>query len=81
IHVFNEKTFDGKAFYIIANRNGMIKNSNQSLFKTTRFNKTLIATKLKNEDELLNVLRINQEQMINDITHKRLSLTNSTQEL
>lgn len=81
IDVFNEKTFDGKAFYIIATRNGMIKKSNQSLFKTTRFNKPLIATKLKNEDEVVNVLRITQEQMIIVITHKGMSLTYSTEEL
>ena len=81
IDVFNEKTFDGKAFYIIATRNGMIKKSNQSLFKTTRFNKPLIATKLKNEDEVVNVLRITQEQMITVITHKGMSLTYSTEEL
>lgn len=81
IDVFNEKTFDGKAFYIIATRNGMIKKSNQSLFKTTRFNKPLIATKLKNEDEVVNVLRITQEQMITVITHKAMSLTYSTEEL
>lgn len=81
IDVFNEKTFDGKAFYIIATRNGMIKKSNQSLFKTTRFNKPLIATKLKNEDEVVNVLRITQKQMITVITHKGMSLTYSTEEL
>lgn len=81
IDVFNEKTFDGKAFYIIATRNGMIKKSNQSLFKTTRSNKPLIATKLKNEDEVVNVLRITQEQMITVITHKGMSLTYSTEEL
>ncbi|MGX0082890.1 DNA topoisomerase IV subunit A [Staphylococcus hominis] len=81
IDVFNEKTFDGKAFYVIATRNGMIKKSNQSLFKTTRFNKPLIATKLKNEDEVVNVLRITQEQMITVITHKGMSLTYSTEEL
>lgn len=81
IDVFNEKTFDGKAFYVIATRNGMIKKSNQSLFKTTRFNKPLIATKLKNEDEVVNVLRITQEHMITVITHKGMSLTYSTEEL
>ncbi|MGW9857298.1 topoisomerase IV subunit A [Staphylococcus hominis] len=81
IDVFNEKTFDGKAFYIMATRNGMIKKSNQSLFKTTRFNKPLIATKLKNEDEIVNVLRITQEQMITVITHKGMALTYSTGEL
>ena len=81
VDVFNETSFDGKAFYIIATRNGMIKKSNQSLFKTTRFNKPLIATKLKNEDEVVNVLRITQEQMITVITNKGMSLTYSTEEL
>lgn len=47
INVFNEKDFNTDAFYVFATQNGMIKKSTVPLFKTTRFNKPLIATKVK----------------------------------
>ncbi|MFZ8123488.1 DNA topoisomerase IV subunit A, partial [Staphylococcus aureus] len=46
INVFNEKDFNTDAFYVFATQNGMIKKSTVPLFKTTRFNKPLIATKV-----------------------------------
>ena len=41
INVYNEKDFNHDAFYVMATRNGMIKKSSVSQFKTTRFNKPL----------------------------------------
>ncbi|HDC3502490.1 TPA: DNA topoisomerase IV subunit A, partial [Staphylococcus aureus] len=55
INVFNEKDFNTDAFYVFATQNGMIKKSTVPLFKTTRFNKPLIATKVKENDDLISV--------------------------
>ena len=41
VDVYNEQSFKDDAFYVLATRNGMIKKSNVSLFKTTRYNKPL----------------------------------------
>ncbi len=57
INVFNEKDFNTDAFYVFATQNGMIKKSTVPLFKTTRFNKPLIATKVKENDNLISVMR------------------------
>ncbi|HCZ0748824.1 TPA: DNA topoisomerase IV subunit A, partial [Staphylococcus aureus] len=56
INVFNEKDFNTDAFYVFATQNGMIKKSTVPLFKTTRFNKPLIATKVKENDDLISVM-------------------------
>ncbi|MEJ7477500.1 DNA gyrase C-terminal beta-propeller domain-containing protein, partial [Staphylococcus saprophyticus] len=66
---------------IMATRNGMIKKSTVPLFKTTRYNKPLIAMKVKDQDEVINVLRVEEDQLITVITHKGMSLTYSTNEL
>ncbi|WP_114603414.1 DNA topoisomerase IV subunit A [Staphylococcus sp. EZ-P03] len=81
IDVFTEPDFKQEADYIIATRNGMIKKSELGLFKTTRFNKPLIAMKLKDNDEVINVMRIEQPQNVTIITHTGMSLTYSTDEL
>ena len=58
IDVFNEKDFNQhEAFYIMATRNGMIKKSSVPQFKTTRYNKPLIAMKVKEQDEVINIMR------------------------
>ncbi|HDK3117536.1 TPA: DNA topoisomerase IV subunit A [Staphylococcus aureus] len=81
INVFNEKDFNTEAFYVFATQNGMIKKSTVPLFKTTRFNKPLIATKVKENDDLISVMRFEKDQLITIITNKGMSLTYNTSEL
>lgn len=81
INVFNEKDFNTDAFYVFATQNGMIKKSTVPLFKTTRFNKLLIATKVKENDDLISVMRFEKDQLITIITNKGMSLTYNTSEL
>lgn len=81
VDVYNEQNFKDDAFYVLATRNGMIKKSNVSLFKTTRYNKPLVAMKVKAQDELISVIRLNENQLITVLTHKGMSLTYSTEEL
>ncbi|HDF6678456.1 TPA: DNA topoisomerase IV subunit A [Staphylococcus aureus] len=81
INVFNEKDFNTDAFYVFATQNGMIKKSTVPLFKTTRFNKPLIATKVKENDDFISVMRFEKDQLITVITNKGMSLTYNTSEL
>lgn len=81
INVFNEKDFNTDAFYVFATQNGMIKKSTVPLFKTTRFNKPLIATKVKENDDLISVMRFEKDQLITVIANKGMSLTYNTSEL
>ncbi|HHC7439642.1 TPA: DNA topoisomerase IV subunit A [Staphylococcus aureus] len=81
INVFNEKDFNTDAFYVFATQNGMIKKSTVPLFKTTRFNKPLIATKVKENDDLISVMRFEKDQLITVITNKGMSLAYNTSEL
>ncbi|HDK9633274.1 TPA: DNA topoisomerase IV subunit A [Staphylococcus aureus] len=81
INVFNEKDFNTDEFYVFATQNGMIKKSTVPLFKTTRFNKPLIATKVKENDDLISVMRFEKDQLITVITNKGMSLTYNTSEL
>ncbi|UMT81803.1 DNA topoisomerase IV subunit A [Staphylococcus roterodami] len=81
INVFNEKDFNTNAFYVFATQNGMIKKSTVPQFKTTRYNKPLVATKLKDGDELISVMRFDNDQLITVITNKGMSLTYNTSEL
>ncbi|WP_049309294.1 DNA topoisomerase IV subunit A [Staphylococcus aureus] len=81
INVFNEKDFNTDSFYVFATQNGMIKKSTVPLFKTTRFNKPLIATKVKENDDLISVMRFEKDQLITVITNKGMSLTYNTSEL
>lgn len=81
INVYNEKDFNTDAFYVFATQNGMIKKSTVPLFKTTRFNKPLIAAKVKENDDLISVMRFEKDQLITVITNKGMSLTYNTSEL
>ncbi|HEI6414082.1 TPA: DNA topoisomerase IV subunit A [Staphylococcus aureus] len=81
INVYNEKDFNTDEFYVFATQNGMIKKSTVPLFKTTRFNKPLIATKVKENDDLISVMRFEKDQLITVITNKGMSLTYNTSEL
>ena len=81
IDVYCENDFRPDAFYILATRNGMIKKSNVSMFKTSRYNKPLVSMKLKDNDEVINVMRLDEPQAITVLTHKGMSLTYSSEEL
>lgn len=81
IDVYCENDFRPDAFYILATRNGMIKKSNVSMFKTSRYNKPLVSMKLKDNDEVINVMRLDEPQAITVLTHKGMSLTYSIEEL
>lgn len=81
IDVYNEKDFNSDAFYVMATKNGMIKKSSVSQFKTTRFNKPLVGMKVKDHDEIVNVIRLESDQLVTVLTHKGMSLTYSTSEL
>ncbi|MDW4239752.1 DNA topoisomerase IV subunit A [Staphylococcus saprophyticus] len=81
IDAYCESDFKPDAFYILATRHGMIKRSNVSMFKTSRFNKPLVAMKVKDDDEIINVMRIDSTQLITVITNKGMSLTYSSDEL
>lgn len=81
VNVYNEKDFNHNAFYVMATRNGMIKKSSVSQFKTTRFNKPLVGMKVKDKDEIINVVRLESDQLITVITNKGMSLTYYTAEL
>ncbi|WP_412520546.1 DNA topoisomerase IV subunit A [Staphylococcus simulans] len=81
IDVFTERDFKQQADYIMATKNGMIKKSELSLFKTTRFNKPLIAMKLKDDDIVINVMRIEAPQLLTVVTHTGMSLSYATDEL
>ncbi|MBW4837272.1 MAG: DNA topoisomerase IV subunit A [Staphylococcaceae bacterium] len=81
IDVYNEKDLNSDAFYVMATKNGMIKKSSVSQFKTTRFNKPLVGMKVKDHDEIVNVIRLESDQLVTVLTHKGMSLTYSTSEL
>jgi topoisomerase-4 subunit A len=81
IDVHCEKEFPESAYYITATKNGMIKKSNVSLFKTSRYNKPLVAMKLKNNDEVIDIMRVEEDQMVTVLTNKGMSLTYSSEEL
>ncbi|MCY1039269.1 DNA topoisomerase IV subunit A [Staphylococcus nepalensis] len=81
INAFCESGFKPEAFYILATRNGMIKKSNVSMFKTSRYNKPLVSMKLKGDDEIIDVMRIEDAQILTAITYKGMSLTYNSDEL
>ncbi|PTI49458.1 DNA gyrase subunit A, partial [Staphylococcus xylosus] len=81
INAYCENDFNPEAFYILATRNGMIKKSNVSMFKTTRYNKPLVSMKLKDNDEIISVMRISEAQLITVVTNKGMSLTYDSDEL
>ncbi|MBI5975930.1 DNA topoisomerase IV subunit A [Staphylococcus canis] len=74
--VFNQLT--GNEMIITTTRNGMIKKSALSAFKSTRVNKPLVAMKLKQDDEIVSVTKIKEEDkntMITLLTYTGMSLT------
>lgn len=81
VDVYNEKDFNNNTFYVMATKNGMIKKSSVAQFKTTRFNKPLVGMKVKDHDEIVNVIRLESDQLVTVLTHKGMSLTYSTDEL
>lgn len=82
VNIFSERDFKPNAFYILATRNGMIKKSNASMFKTSRYSKPLVSMKLKGDDEVIDVMHVNDTPtLITILTQKGMSLTYSSDEL
>ncbi|MCJ1777565.1 DNA topoisomerase IV subunit A [Mammaliicoccus sciuri] len=81
ISVNKETDFKPSSNYIIATKNGMIKKSTNDKFKASRITKPLVAIKLKNDDEVVSVLKIVNDELITVITEKGMSLTYDTDEL
>lgn len=81
VDVYKETDFKPSTNYIIATKNGMIKKSTNDKFKATRITKPLVAIKLKDDDEVVSVLKIQEDEIITVITEKGMSLTYDTDEL
>ncbi|RIL82494.1 DNA gyrase subunit A, partial [Staphylococcus equorum] len=76
--------FTDEEAIVTATRNGMIKKSLLSGFKSTRTNKPLVASKVKAGDEIVSVMKVNATndlQLITLLTHKGMSLTYPLSEL
>lgn len=81
IDIFFETDFKPESNYIIATKNGMIKKSTNDKFKATRITRPLVAMKLKDDDEVISVLKITEDELLTVITEKGMSLTYHTDEL
>ncbi|MCU5745576.1 DNA topoisomerase IV subunit A [Staphylococcus sp. SQ8-PEA] len=82
VDIYTETDFKPNGYYIIATQNGMIKKSNISMFKTTRYSKPLVAMKVKDGDEVISVFKVNkQPEFITVLTQRGMSLTYSSEEL
>ena len=76
--------FDDQSAIITATRQGMIKKSLLSGFKSTRTNKPLVAAKIKDGDELISVMHVSTKtpsQLLTFLTFKGMSLTYALEEL
>ncbi|MCG7339535.1 DNA topoisomerase IV subunit A [Staphylococcus sp. ACRSN] len=81
IDAFGESDFKPDAYYILATKHGMVKKSNVSMFKTSRYNKPLVSMKLRDNDQIIDVMRITKDQLLTVITNKGMSLTYNSEEL
>ncbi|MCS4485378.1 DNA topoisomerase IV subunit A [Staphylococcus americanisciuri] len=76
--------FDDHEAIITATRNGMIKMTTLSNYKTARHCKPLVAMKLKDDDVVISAMRTQiteTEQLVTLLTHKGMSLTYPIAEL
>ncbi|MFC7370581.1 DNA topoisomerase IV subunit A [Fictibacillus iocasae] len=62
IKVLHVKEFSESDYLIFFTKHGFVKKTELSLYKATRYNKTLVALKLKDGDELVDVSRTNGSQ-------------------
>ncbi|PTF76920.1 DNA topoisomerase IV subunit A [Staphylococcus chromogenes] len=84
IQAYVVSQFTDEEAIVTATRNGMIKKSLLSGFKSTRTNKPLVASKVKAGDEIVSVMKVNATndlQLITLLTHKGMSLTYPLSEL
>ena len=84
IQAYVVSQFTDEEAIVTATRNGMIKKSLLSEFKSTRTNKPLVASKVKDGDEIVSVMKVNATndlQLITLLTHKGMSLTYPLSEL
>ena len=65
---------------IICTKNGMIKKTNLSLFKSTRYNKTITCIKLKNDDRVVDCLIDNKPNILL-VTNKGYELSYKSEEI
>lgn len=81
IDFYIEKDFKKDAMYIIATKNGMIKKSTNDKLKASRITKPIVAIKLKDDDEVISIMKIEKDEIITVITANGMSLTYDTDEL
>lgn len=84
IQAYVVSQFTDEEAIVTATRNGMIKKSLLSGFKSTRTNKPFVASKVKAGDEIVSVMKVNATndlQLITLLTHKGMSLTYPLSEL
>ncbi|MCO4328373.1 DNA topoisomerase IV subunit A [Staphylococcus hyicus] len=84
VQAFVVSQFTDDEAIITATRNGMIKKSLLSGFKSTRTTKPLVATKVKDGDDVIAVMKVNAKndlQLLTIFTHKGMSLTYPLSEL
>ncbi|MDP4468206.1 DNA topoisomerase IV subunit A [Staphylococcus hyicus] len=84
VQAFVVSQFTDDEAIITATRNGMIKKSLLSGFKSTRTTKPLVAAKVKDGDDVIAVMKVNAKndlQLLTIFTHKGMSLTYPLSEL
>ena len=63
------REFKKDKFFVFITKNGMIKKSEQEIYQSTRYSRSLIALNLRKEDELVNVFETDGSQHIFIATH------------
>lgn len=63
------REFNKDKFFVFITKNGMIKKSEQLIYQSTRFSRSLIALNLREDDELVNVFETDGKQNIFIATH------------
>ncbi|UEX89225.1 DNA topoisomerase IV subunit A [Staphylococcus ratti] len=84
VQAFVVSNFTDDEAIVTATRQGMIKKSLLSGFKSSRTSKPLVAAKVKAGDEIISVMKVNAKndlQLITLLTHKGMSLTYPLSEL
>lgn len=63
------RDFAKEKYFVFMTKHGMIKKSEASLYKSTRYSRSLIAINLRDDDELVNVFQTDGKQNIFVATH------------
>ncbi|WP_096200490.1 DNA topoisomerase IV subunit A [Bacillus sp. FJAT-45350] len=75
------KEFNEKEYLLFITKYGMVKKSQLSLYKAQRFTKALVAVKLKEADEVINVIRTDGGKEVFLATHQGYGLRFSEEEI